>query len=76
MYYGMDRDELKSVFDAFMTDFVFLKEFIKSTDRASYENWKAGGFLVDNNIVSMYNTMEQAFESALGNLEEEEEEEE
>ena len=74
MYYGMDRDELKSVFDAFMTDFVFLKEFIKSADRAAYENWKAGGFLVDNDILSMYNTMEQAFDSALDNLEEEEEE--
>lgn len=75
MYYGMDREELQSAFDSFMSDFIFLKDFIKSTNRAAYENWKAGGFLVDNNIVSMYNTMEQAFDSALDNLEDEEEEE-
>ena len=75
MYYGMDRDALNSVFDAVMTDFACLKDFINSTDGVTYENWKAGGFLVDNNIVSMYNTMEQAFESALDNLGEEEEEE-
>lgn len=75
MYMGCDKEELKSLFKDFMGDFRYFKDFIKSTNRAAYENWKAGGFLVDNNIVSMYNTMEQAFDSALDNLEDEEEEE-
>ena len=75
MYMGCDKEELKSLFDDFMRDFRYFKDFIKSTNRAAYENWKAGGFLVDKDIISMYNTMEQAFDSALDNLEDEEAEE-
>jgi len=72
---GCDKEELQSLFEDFLQDFHYFKDFIKAYNRAAYENWKAEGFLVDNNIISMYKTMEQAFDSALDNLEKEEEEE-
>jgi len=71
---GCDKEELQSLFEDFLKDFRYFKDFIKASNRAAYENWKAGGFLVDNDVISMYNTIEQAFESALDNLQEEEEE--
>jgi hypothetical protein len=74
MYLGCDKEELQSLFEDFLKDFYYFKDFIKHANRAAFENWKAGGFLVDKDIISMYNTMETAFESALNNLEEEEEE--
>lgn len=48
-----------------------IKREIKNKHPYWYERWKAGGFLVDNDIVSMYPCLENVLE-----LEEEEEESE
>ena len=76
MYMGMDQEELQKLFDDFMDDYRFLKGFIETHGGHDFQNWKAGGFLLDNNVVSMYQTMEQAFDSAMDNMPVEEDDEE
>lgn len=40
-------DELYELYDE-------IKQEIKRQDKYFYERWKAGGFLIDNDIISMY----------------------
>ena len=76
MYLGMDQEELQKLFDNFMDDYRFLKGFIEANCGHDFKNWKAGGFLIDHNVVSMYKTMEQAFDSAVANMPVDDEDEE
>lgn len=50
----------------------YIKRICKENDKNLYERWKAGGFIVDTNIVSMYPNVDEVVESL---MEEEEEEE-
>lgn len=36
------------------TAFENFKRVLKRNDPSTYERWKAGGFLIDDNVVSMY----------------------
>lgn len=39
-----------------------LKQFVQTNDKHLFERWKAGGFLIDENIVSSYPNIVQVFE--------------
>lgn len=42
--------------------FEFLKKTIRTEDKNLYEQWKAGGFLVDENVVSMYPNIHEVYD--------------
>ena len=52
-------DKLENMLDLFYQ----IKQEVKKRDRHLYEQWKAGGFLVDEDIMSMYPNCRQAVES-------------
>lgn len=49
-------------FGEFMTQYDTLKRHIRGKNPHLYERWKAGGFLVDSSIVSMYPSLEEVME--------------
>lgn len=51
-----------------------LKRDIRHADPRLYERWKAGGFLVDSDIVSMYPHMGEVVETLAEGEEDEDEE--
>lgn len=46
-----------------------IKSEVKRRDPILYERWKAGGFLIDSNIISMYPNLEEVADQ-LGDVEE------
>lgn len=76
MYMGCDKEEIQTLFNNFMNDFNFIKDFVKDNDNAAYQNWKLGGFIVDENMFSMYKNATEAFDAAMANFETEEGEDE
>ena len=70
-YLGLDPDEMRDMFNNFMSDYWSIKQFIKDYAPEEYERWKAGGHLVDNNVYSMYPSIGPTFDSALENFEDE-----
>jgi hypothetical protein len=57
-----EYDELLEMYEEMMYRYDEMKRVIKSHS-PDYERWKAGGFIIDPDIVSMYPTMLQAIES-------------
>ena len=55
----IDRDELDERISTFLQDYAILKEEVRRADSRLYEQWKAGGFLVDSDIMSMYPNLEE-----------------
>ena len=51
--------ELQHKIDQLLCLYGEIKEEIRRTDKSLYERWKAGGFLVDDNIVSMYPALQE-----------------
>ena len=39
-----------------------IKDEVKERDKRLYEEWKAGGFIVDTNVMSMYPNIEDVVE--------------
>lgn len=58
-----------------LADFDNIKRTVKDKDPLLFEQWKAGGFIVDNNVVSMYPNIEEVVEQLAAEEESEEEEE-
>ncbi len=52
--HGEKMDELQDMYEEMMELYNSLKREIRQKDKHMYEQWKAGGFLVDPDIVSMY----------------------
>ena len=50
----MTINELNSLENNLFSAFNDLKSEIRRRDKTLYEQWKAGGFLIDSNVVSMY----------------------
>lgn len=48
-------EKLEQMLDLFSQ----IKEEVRNRDKHLYERWKAGGFIVDNDILSMYPNVEQ-----------------
>lgn len=60
-----DADELMGLMES-------IKRAVRMHDRHLYERWKAGGFLVDPDIVSMYPNLNEVVDSLVGEEEAEE----
>jgi len=67
----MDRQQ----FEDFLAQYQEIKRQIRMEDPTLYERWKAGGFLIDNDIVCMYPCVEGMLEDDLLTFEEDEDEE-
>ncbi len=59
---SQDEDFVES-FEILMEGFNSFKELVRRKSNIAYERWKAGGFIVDSNIMSMYPNAEETFES-------------
>lgn len=64
-------DELREDFEKMMELYNSIKRQVRQRDKYLYERWKAGGFLVDHDIVSMYPDLTEVMEQ-LDNPEDEE----
>lgn len=60
---------MKEEIEAFLESYEFLKKQIRSNDPQLFARWKAGGFLVDNDVVSMYPTLVSILETMLESME-------
>jgi len=68
---------IQETYDSLMSLYNELKHQIQRSDRNLYERWKAGGFLIDDDIISMYPNLTQVVEilSEDNDVDNEEEEE-
>lgn len=55
-------EELKEFYEGLMENYNEFKLAIKRENPQAYERWKAGGFVVDESIVSMYPDATEVFE--------------
>ncbi len=68
---------IQETYNSLMSLYNELKHQIQNSDRNLYERWKAGGFLIDDDIISMYPNLTQVVEilSEDNDVDNEEEEE-
>lgn len=69
------NETLSEKFEKLLELYEEIKRDVRFRDKYLYEQWKAGGFLVDSDIISMYPNLEKVVEQ-LGDEKDEEEEEE
>jgi len=55
--------ELQEALDVLMEAFNTIKQIVKGEDQHLYERWKAGGFAVSGDFLSMYPSVESVVES-------------
>ena len=67
-YLGLDPDEMRDMFNNFMSDYKSIKQFIKDYAPEEYQRWKAGGFLVDDSIYRIYPSIVPTFDYAIENF--------
>ncbi len=60
------NDELNDAYNKLSDAYNDFKEIVKTRDKYLFERWKAGGFLVDNDIMSMYPNAEEVFDKLSG----------
>jgi hypothetical protein len=58
----MYRMLMKNKYKKLMEIYSELKREIQVKNQSLYEQWKAGGFLIDSDIVSMYPNLEEVIE--------------
>lgn len=56
-------DDLREMYEQMMSLYEDIKREVKSRDTQLYKRWEAGGFLVDDNVVSMYPSLGEVIES-------------
>lgn len=66
--------DIKSKYEELMDLYEELKREIRNANPLEYERWKAGGFLIDPDIMSMYPHMGDVVYSILEEKDKEEEE--
>jgi hypothetical protein len=52
----------QEAYENLMEAFATFKKIVRSEDNHLYERWKAGGFLVDENTMSMYPNATEVYE--------------
>jgi hypothetical protein len=67
---------LRRQLDELMTVFDDIKHTVLHEDRQLYERWKAGGFAVDGNFISMYPAIEEVVENLVEGSDDEDSEDE
>lgn len=55
--------------DRLLDSFEEIKRITREYDKHLYERWKAGGFLIDDNVVSMYPTVRDVVDNLFNRLE-------
>ena len=66
--------KLSEKYEQMMELYCELKQEIRMRDKYLYERWKAGGFLVDEDIMSMYPNLTKVVETLTDREEDEDEE--
>jgi hypothetical protein len=56
------KTDLVENFEKLLELFNSIKSEVRRRDKHLYEQWKAGGFLVDDNVVSMYPSLPEVIE--------------
>jgi hypothetical protein len=56
-------DDLRIACQKLQEEFEFIKHEVRRKDRHLFEQWKAGGFIIDVGIVSMYPNLETVVET-------------
>ena len=64
-------DELRESYDQLMEAYNFIKTEVRRRDKHLYERWKAGGFLIDDDIISMFPALSKVMEFLEEDTEEE-----
>jgi len=59
------ENELEEELEKLMDSFLRIKEIIRRKNKFLFEQWKAGGFLVDDDIMCMYPNVQKCVESIL-----------
>lgn len=65
-------NELNEAYEQLSEAFETFRQLVRRTDERIYERWKAGGFIVSEDIISMYPNITEVYDS----LNEESEDEE
>ena len=68
-----DAEMLDAELDKLMEAYNRIKDYCKRNDKHLYEQWKAGGFIIDDNVASMYPDVQQVVDQLAGDVEEENE---
>lgn len=68
--------ELREMYHQMMSLYCDIKREVKSLDSLTYERWKAGGFLVDEDVVCMYPNLGKTIETLESKKQDEDPEEE
>lgn len=58
-------EQLEEAFSQLICAYSVIKNIVKKSDTHLFERWKAGGFLVDTTIVSMYPNLLYVVENLL-----------
>jgi hypothetical protein len=58
-------ETLQNRIEELLEKFNEIKREIRDADKKLYERWKAGGFLVDGDIISMYPSLEKIINDEL-----------
>ncbi len=56
------RNDLREQLETLLEAFNEIKATVRREDKPLYERWKAGGFIVDDNIHSMYPNVSEVVE--------------
>ena len=59
---SVNKEDLREIEEGLYGNLEKLKNLLKDKNRHLYERWKAGGFIVDTNIVSMYPNAQDVIE--------------
>jgi hypothetical protein len=59
---SMNKEDLREIEEGLYGNLEKLKNLLKAKNKHLYERWKAGGFIVDTNIVSMYPNAQDVIE--------------
>jgi len=68
------KARLREELDTLLTSFTSIKETVKAEDKSLYKRWKAGGFAIDGNFLSMYPSVESVVDDLLDEEENNEDE--
>lgn len=68
-------NDLTEAYEQLSGAFESFREIVRSSDKHLYERWKAGGFIVSEDIMSMYPNITEVYEALNDESEDEEENE-
>lgn len=55
-------EEIQEMYEVLMENYENLKREIRRRDKNLYDQWAAGGFIIDTNILSMYPSLDEVID--------------